>query len=136
MTTKTARLIVILTALSLLTFGVALAAKPVRVFIGGPLVVGDQVFSGGELEIIPRFEGRLFVLKLDGRQIALASPVGEKVRPGKVLVKVDPSGMWHLLGLRVEDSHPVMLAFDSVTEGLATLRTGPKADEGIASVQH
>jgi hypothetical protein len=135
--TKTARLIVILTALSLLVLGSAFAAAPIKVFIGGPLVVGDQVFSGGELEIVPLRDGRVLALRLDGRQIALASAGGGMMKAQKVVVKVDDAGYWHLTGLRATATSPVTtLAFDAVTEGLATLRSGPKADEGVASARN
>jgi hypothetical protein len=123
-----------------IVFALALAlcataeAGTLRVHVQWPIVVGDQVFPAGTLELISNVNG-LVAVRLDGRQIALAfRESGNAVQLSRVLLRRDERGFNHLVGVRGVDTEPVALQMAAVGRGVATVaphaRTKP---ESVAS---
>ncbi|MFN7964186.1 MAG: hypothetical protein U0V87_00655 [Acidobacteriota bacterium] len=116
---------------------IALAATPVLAtertfgaFIDGPLVIGDQVFSGGSLSLVPvGHSSQLTAVRLDGRQVALLfsespSRRSDIARAAKTLVLTkDEHGLYRIIGLTYErdDRGSTLRPFrlSSVAQGVA-----------------
>ncbi|UCF67261.1 MAG: hypothetical protein JSV80_16025 [Acidobacteriota bacterium] len=88
------------TLLPALSFG----ASSLTAHVGSPIVIGDQLFAGGQIELAPVGRGELLAVRIDGRQVALVYRQSQGRRaagaaPHFVLDK-DDRGYYHLVGLR------------------------------------
>jgi hypothetical protein len=140
---------------SILTLGIALIAlatnpvlateKTFDAFLDGPLVIGDQVFSGGSLRLVPvGHSSQLTAVRLDGRQVALLfsespsrrSDIGRDART-LVLTK-DERGLYRIVGLTFDrdDRGTTLRAFRlaSVAQGLALQTVATENEPATASV--
>lgn len=100
--------------------------------IDGPLVIGDQLFSGGRLELVTLRPGQITAVRVDGQQVALLfeETVAHRDRTqyGKrfVVLQSDARGYQHLVALGYATKHPADRAFQPLR--VAAL------SRGIASV--
>ncbi len=124
-------------------FGALLAGAPshagtAKGYVDGPIVVGDQVFPGGTIEVQPVGRGELLAIRLDGRQIALAFRDSRGAAPakgrGSLVLHRDARGLHHIDGLQSAASAScVGLRVAAVSPGVTTLAPGAPADmEGVA----
>lgn len=76
-----------------------------KAHIDDPIVVGDQLFSGGTVELVQSGVGRdLIALRIDGEQVAIVSlhSSGAKPRGSRpyLVIEHDQRGFAHIVGLR------------------------------------
>ena len=100
------RTLIILAGLAALACSpVAAGNNSLRAHLDEPIVVGDQLFSGGMLELVQTGVGRdLLALRIDGEQVAIVAvqtygnaPAGS--RP-YLVVEHDQRGFAHVVGMR------------------------------------
>lgn len=125
----------------------ALSAAPnIHADVPGPVVIGDQVFAGGTIELSTVGTGQLVAIAIDGRRIGLAfreslGATGSWSRVSLVL-REDGRGLTHLVGVSRSggdaapgrSSRPLRIA--SVTSGLLTVppyQPGFPRDETLAA---
>lgn len=119
--------------LLMIALGTMLCLAPASAFAGtlvaqvdGPLVIGDQVFSGRQLEVAPVLGGRALAVRLDGRQVALAYPEAGRRGVRGIVLRADARGYRHLAGLRMAGARPsATVAIAAVTDGASTFGPGP-----------
>ncbi len=110
--------------------GAALAGSTV-VRVEGPIVIGDQVFPGGTLEIKPLSHEGLYAIRLDGRQVALGfREAGAGSGAQLVVLQRDRRGMHHLVGLQCATSDRRQIQVVAVVPGLGTVSGGTAPSEG------
>lgn len=111
----------IILALALITVSTASAAT-MRAQIDGMIVIGDQVFEGGELQFAP--VGSFLAIRIDGRQVALV----HRPERGRDAVSTilsftkDARGFYHLRGIRhvsesAEQTPVEPLRFATIAQG-------------------
>jgi len=118
----------------------ALASSGVaRTFTDGPVVIGSQLYSGGELTIYRVGSGDLLAIEIDGQRIALMFRRQIKSRPGQddhqLVLHRDDRGFYHL-AIRISgESKPLQMA--AAARGLGTIPNfrplRPHDDEAVAS---
>ncbi len=124
MTTKT-RTAALSIALVLITLGVpALAGTcAARGFVDSPLVIGDQLYSGGELAIYKVGSSELLAVELDGRRVALMYRSQVERRPGqerpRFVLQRDERGFYHLASQTAGQVAPITMASNAT--GLSTI---------------
>lgn len=120
--------------------GTSAQAGAVRGYIDGPVVIGDQIFPGGAVEVQAVGRGDLLAVSLDGRRVALVfrQMQGQMFISGHghLVLRRDARGLHHLIGLQSGRSTTVVpLQVATVTKGVETI---PPADlvqaEGVAGV--
>ncbi len=122
----TARRTVALTFFAL-AFALLLCAQPaqagsIRAFIDGPIVLGDQIYAGGMLELRAIGQKSVYAVRLDGRQVALAYPSeGTADAPRDLVLQRDARGLFHLVAVRGA-SRRQELTMATVQPGLASLQ--------------
>lgn len=84
--------------------GSSQAAASLGAEIAGPVVIGDQLFSGGEVLLRPVGTGSLVQVLIDGRPVASVFRDGSAGRaPGsssRLVLRQDARGLTHLVGVR------------------------------------
>lgn len=140
MTTTTRRFVLVLAAaatLLSLSMGAALADETYTGFVDGVVVIGDQLYKGGDIEMRTHDSFGLVSIHLAGEPVAVMFWNSERAReqsanPGLVL-RYDERGYRHLVGVRwtlagdpdaqVQTSRPVdwKLLVASTSPGLATI---------------
>lgn len=119
--------------LMMLAVAVALAtpalAGGIRAQINEPLIIGDQVFLGGEMIIQPVSRANLLSVMLDGRQVALLfrHDRGSWTTDSKPLLVFHrhEDGMLRFVGIRFRnlegtDTRTMTVQIAAVARGLAT----------------
>lgn len=122
------------------TFVLSAQAATLKADVPGPVVIGDQVFPGGTLQIVDVGQSGLVAVRLDGRQVALAFRESGTVSraASRLVLLVDQRGFYHLSRLAAKDDWSRGLQFAVVERGVATIRPRPAApattaDEATAS---
>jgi hypothetical protein len=152
MTTTAARRPVLVLALVLALAALcapAGLAKDMKAFVEGPIVVGDQLFSGGVLRLVDTGLGNgLVALSIDGEQVALFNKTfqGPHVHGAHpyLVIETDERGFRHIVGIeyRLRGSDREATAFRrfrvaSVARGVATVPAErlPQPTEAVASAR-
>ena len=73
--------------------------------VEGPLVIGDQLFGGGVLQLVDVGAGhRMVAVVIDGRQVALCDRVTRGTPPSgsrpSLLIEFDSRGFQHIVGVQ------------------------------------
>ncbi|GAB4222494.1 MAG: hypothetical protein Kow0062_20170 [Acidobacteriota bacterium] len=101
--------------------------------LDGPIVIGDQLFGGGEVRLVDVAAGSPMVaIVIDGRQVALCERQTRGTRPNgsrpALVVEYDSRGFQHIVGIefRMPGSDDPAVAFRAlrpvtVARGLATV---------------
>ncbi|RMG45179.1 MAG: hypothetical protein D6718_08195 [Acidobacteria bacterium] len=104
----------------------AAAASTIVAYVDQPVVVGGQVFSGGEIELVPVTGSGVMAVRIDGRQVAtmFLEPSSGGGAPA-LLFRRDARGLLHLVGVRRQGrpGQPpadAILRVAAVARGLAT----------------
>lgn len=97
-------------------------AGSIRAFVDGPIVLGDQVYAGGMLELRPIGQKTVYAVRLDGRQVALAYPSdGTAEAPRDLVLQRDARGLFHLVAVRGA-SRRQELTMAAVQPGISSLQ--------------
>jgi len=136
-TTMTRILVVAVAALALVG---TVEAGTLRAHVDGPFVIGDQLFSGGVLELRVVGQGSLVQISVDGRPVAIAFRSsladGMLAANSSIAFRRDTRGYLHMVGLdyaaaNTKDTRQAPMLLSSVARGLATVtpygRTGEQS---------
>jgi hypothetical protein len=100
-------------------------AGSTRAYVDGPIVIGDQVFAGGTVDLVTLGRGNLVAVRVDGRQVALAfreSGAWTDASHSDLVLRRDSRGMYHLVGLQTANATGRQrLDVASVARGLTNL---------------
>jgi len=125
--------------------GSAQAAASLGAEITGPVVIGDQLFAGGEVLLRPVGTGSLLQVLIDGRPVASVFRDGSTGRApassSRLVLRQDARGLTHLVGVRRGSPASTRLAHQplhvaTVAAGLLTVppyEPGPQRDETRAA---
>ena len=104
---NTLRFAVVMIGLALLASAPILAANnnSLQAHVDEPIVIGDQLFSGGTIQLVQTGIGRdLIALRIDGEQVAIVSMHSHGAKPKGsrpyLVLERDQRGFAHVVGLR------------------------------------
>jgi hypothetical protein len=133
----------------LLAAGTAVADERWHGFVDGPIVIGDQLYQGGEIEIRTHFRFDAVSIRLDGEPVAVMfhNSDGARARDAKpaLVLRFDERGYRHLVALRWQDGDETSVQRTRVTwdlrvasaiPGLATIEPPSRAiqpDQAVAN---
>lgn len=133
--TKRLELIIIgLVMVAVVAWATPALAGGIRAQINEPLVIGDQIFLGGEMTLQPVSRGNLLSVMLDGRQVALLfrHDRGSWTTDSKPMLVFHRNelGLLHFVGIRFRnvegtDTRTLTVQIATVARGLATLPDFP-----------
>jgi hypothetical protein len=121
------------------------AASPCLAFgvkgrLDSVFVVGDQIFDGGQISLHSASRGDLIVLEVNGRPVALLSPVYRGLRVAdatpRIVFKRDERGFLHFAYVMYESEHGpgrkvISFRITALSPGLATLPNYPPYGETL-----
>ncbi|MDH3284232.1 MAG: hypothetical protein OEQ13_05790 [Acidobacteriota bacterium] len=122
----------------------AASADTIRATVDGPIVLAEQIFDGGEIQLTTVGNGSLMAVRIDGRQVALVHHQmdGRSDHGDPVLTfERDQHGNFHLIGLRYTGSDRDAARFRFVPLTVATVAKGdrvlpPITATAVARAEH